>query len=124
MAIARAFACMGFPSSIRVARDGREGLGALRDAEGCGPEATRIVLLDINMPRLNGLGFLEELRADESLRNTVCFVLTTSDDERDRSAAYDLGIAGYIVKQKAGRDFTGLIKLLESYCEVVELPPK
>lgn len=81
-----------------------------------------IVLLDLNMPRMNGFEFLRELRRDEQLRGTVVFVLTTSDMEADFTRAYEEGIAGYIVKSAAGPQCSVLARFLTEYRDVVQLP--
>ena len=84
--------------------------------------APRLVLLDLNMPRMNGFEFLRELRSDPQLRCTVVFVLTTSDIETDRTRAYAECIAGYIVKSRLGPQCSGLARFLTEYREVVLLP--
>jgi len=84
--------------------------------------APYLVLLDLNMPRMNGFEFLRELRSDRKLRCTVVFVLTTSDIETDRLRAYEQGIAGYIVKSRIGPQCSGLARFLTGYREVVLLP--
>ena len=82
------------------ARNGREALDLLRGTPDTPPLAPlpTVVLLDINMPRMNGLEFLAEVRADERLRNLLIFIMTTSDEETDRARARSLDVAGYIVK--------------------------
>jgi len=82
----------------------------------------RIVLLDLNMPGMNGFEFLEELRADEQLERSVVFVLTTSDSDGDRSRAYHAHIAGYMVKAAVGPQFSKLARLLVDYAYSVRLP--
>jgi CheY-like chemotaxis protein len=81
-----------------------------------------LVLLDLNMPRMNGFEFLAALRADTELRDTVVFVLTTSSAEPDRARAYQENIAGYIVKSAVGPQFSGLARLLTEYRSAVQLP--
>ena len=81
-----------------------------------------IILLDLNMPRMGGLEFLKEVRADPGLSDSVVFVLTTSDDDADRCQAYRQHIAGYCVKSRVGADFLELTGLLKAYWRVVELP--
>jgi CheY-like chemotaxis protein len=81
-----------------------------------------IVLLDLNMPRMNGFEFLRELRHDSKLRGTVVFVLTTSGIEADFNRAYEEGIAGYIVKAAVGPQCSVLARFLTEYCELVQLP--
>ena len=83
----------------------------------------RIILLDLNMPRMNGFEFLEELRHDSKLRSSVVFVLTTSDAESDRTRAYHENIAGYMVKAAVGPQFAKLATLIADYCTSVKLPP-
>jgi CheY-like chemotaxis protein len=81
-----------------------------------------IVLLDLNMPRMNGFEFLQELRADASLERNVVFVLTTSDSDTDRSRAYNEHIAGYMVKAAVGPQFAKLARLIVDYGSTVRLP--
>jgi CheY-like chemotaxis protein len=81
-----------------------------------------LVLLDLNMPRMNGFEFLAALRADSELRDTVVFVLTTSSAESDRARAYQENIAGYIVKSATGPQFSGLARFLTEYRRAVQLP--
>ncbi|MEO0322376.1 MAG: response regulator [Myxococcota bacterium] len=105
------------------ARNGEEALAMLRGGPGSAPiPGPHLVLLDLNMPRMNGLEFLAELRSDARLRRTVTFVLTTSEGENDRLRAYALGIAGYLVKSRTGLDFRKLTDLLASYDDAVVYP--
>ena len=96
-----------------------EALGILEDPDQPQP---CIILLDLNMPRMNGLEFLREVRADDELRRTVVFVLTTSDSDTDRHSAYAHNVAGYMVKSDVGPHFSGLTDLLSDYRAVVVLP--
>lgn len=81
-----------------------------------------IILLDINMPQMNGLEFLRELRSDNDIAKNVVFMLTTSDNPQDRDDAYACHVAGYIVKQNAGKDLGNAIRLLENYQDVITFP--
>ena len=81
-----------------------------------------LVLLDLNIPRMNGFEFLRELRADNELRGTVVFVLTTSGAEPDRERAYREQIAGYMVKSAVGPQFSGLARFLSEYRAAIQLP--
>lgn len=123
-AIQRAFRQHRIANPFVVVRDGVEALAALRGEAGA-PEVPHphVVLLDINMPRMNGIEFLEALRADPALQRTVVFVLTTSDREEDKVAAYDNHVAGYILKSRAGEDFLEVVKLLKVYWRLIEFPP-
>jgi len=123
-AMRRTFVRMKLANTLLVARDGLEGLAILQGAGGTPPLARPyIVLLDLNMPRMGGIEFLEVLRADADLTGTVVFVLTTSAEERDRVAAYEQHVAGYIVKQHLDNDgLSKAIDMLDHYWRVVELP--
>ena len=74
------------------------------------------------MPRMNGHEFVRELRKDDRFHKLIVFMLTTSDDRTDLDAAYDNNVAGYILKQNAGRDFLHLTETLGTYWRLVELP--
>lgn len=85
-------------------------------------ETPGLILLDLNMPRMNGIEFLEAIRADDTLKDTVVFVLTTSDDDIDRARAYRQQIAGYMVKAQVGPGFRKAAELLNTYWSTVRLP--
>ena len=123
-AMQRTFTRMKLANPLLIARDGIEGLAMMRGEEGRERiETPYIILLDLNMPRMGGIEFLEVLRADPTLTGTVVFVLTTSAEERDRVAAYEQHVAGYIVKQDIGSDgLSRAIDMLDHYWRVVELP--
>ena len=122
-AIVRAFARERIANKIIVANDGVEAIEHLRGTGGR-PRLDRpyIVLLDWNLPRMNGLEFLRELRSDPALRDTIVFVLTTSRSDEDRLAAYGEHVAGYILKEMVGHTFLELVHMLNSYWTVVALP--
>lgn len=123
-AIRRAFRKHKIANPLRFAGDGVAGLEALRadpDAENGVPRPC-VVLLDLNMPRMSGIEFLKELRADPDLRRTVVFVLTTSSSEEDMIQSYELNVAGYALKGEVGKEFQRLVSMLDSYWRVVELP--
>jgi CheY-like chemotaxis protein len=122
-AVERSFLQHGFRHELICAADGHEALQILRSQHPskqiAGP---LVILLDLNMPRMNGFEFLAEVRADESLRSHVVFILTTSGDERDRTRAYAEHVAGYMVKDAVGPQFAKLSQLLSRYRESVKLP--
>ncbi|MGV2872725.1 response regulator [Colwellia sp. E150_009] len=82
-----------------------------------------IVLLDLSMPVMNGLEFLEVVRQSKDLKELVIFVLTTSDAETDRTQAYYHNVAGYMVKSAVGPQFSKLASLLLSYQKAVAMIP-
>ncbi len=105
--------------------NGLEALARLRGIDGV-ERLPRpfVVLLDLNMPKMSGIEFLEEIRNDEALRNSIVFVLTTSDADRDRVAAHERSIAGYVVKSEVGEAFVELVTMLDHHWRVVESPPE
>lgn len=120
MNVRRAFAKARLSNPMWVAGDGVDALRMLRD--GTVPATRRLVLLDINMPRMNGIEFLRELRADEALRNTPVVVLTTSSADQDKMDAYQLNVAGYLVKPVTFATFVDVLATLNSYWTLVEMP--
>lgn len=124
-AIQRAFRQQKIANPFTVVPDGVEALRALRGENDYEPlPRPYIILLDLNMPRMNGLEFLENLRADPDLHRSIVFVLTTSNRDEDRLAAYNGHVAGYILKSRAGEDFLEVTKLLRSYWRIIEFPPE
>lgn len=111
------------PFPIVVAEDGVEALQILRN-ESSEKKIHKpyLILLDLNMPRMNGFELLEQIRTDEVLKDSVVFVLTTSDADSDKTQAYHKNIAGYMVKSAVGPQFLKLAKLLDSYHDSVNLP--
>ncbi|QRV23638.1 response regulator [Marinomonas foliarum] len=83
-------------------------------------KAPYLVLLDLNMPVMNGFEFLEYVREDPVLQDSVVFILTTSNDDNDRSRAYDNNVAGYMVKSSVGPQFAKLAMLMDAYRNAVE----
>ena len=121
--IERGFLACRLANPLTVARDGMEALDYLRGENGK-PRLPRpyVILLDLNMPRMNGIEFLEVLRADPDLKSSVVFVLTTSDDDRDVLSAYEHFVAGYMLKSEAGENFMKVIELFERFVVTVHFP--
>ena len=122
-AVVRGLAKNAMHCPITIAEDGSVALQILR-----GTHPMRaivkpyVVLLDLNMPRMNGFEFLRELRMDKQLRNSVVFVLTTSGSPAERASAYEENIAGYIVKSGVGPQLSGLARFLIEYRSAILLP--
>ncbi|WP_413701676.1 response regulator [Psychromonas sp. KJ10-10] len=117
--VARAFKKLRIANPIVRAKDGVVALELLRDDTVVNPY---IILLDLNMPRMGGIAFLEEIRKDATLNTSIVFVLTTSKDDEDKVVAYNHNIAGYVVKERLENGFEELVKLLDCYWRIVELP--
>jgi CheY-like chemotaxis protein len=120
MNVQRAFDRNRIANPLYVAGDGIEALEMLK--AGKVPRERRIILLDLNMPRMNGIEFLRALRADPDLMLTPVVVLTTSDDERDKINAYNLNVAGYLLKPVTFINFVEVMAALNKYWTLVELP--
>lgn len=120
MNVERAFKKANIANPFYVAGNGLEALQMLRS--GAVPSERRLVLLDLNMPKMNGIEFLRELRADPNLRSTTVVVLTTSNEDQDRVAAYDLNVAGYLLKPVTFVRFVDLMATLNKYWALVEFP--
>jgi CheY-like chemotaxis protein len=120
MNVQRAFRKNNIANPLFLAGDGVQALELLRGPTI--PRERRLVLLDLNMPRMNGIEFLRELRADPELGATTVVVLTTSNDERDRVDAFNLNVAGYILKPVTFQNFCEAMSTLNKYWSLVELP--
>lgn len=119
MGVERALKKRRIANRLVRARDGIEALEILRGGQVARPF---LILLDLNMPRMGGLEFIQTLRADPDLCDAVVFVLTTSKSDEDLAAAYRAHVAGYMVKSEIGSCFNELVELLDAYWQVVELP--
>ena len=120
MNVRRAFQRAHVSNPLHVASNGLEALDLLRGDTI--PLGRRLVLLDLNMPRMNGIEFLRAIRADDELRSLPVVVLTTSNDERDKVDAYNLNVAGYLLKPVTFGDFVDLMAALNKYWMLVEMP--
>ena len=118
--VRRAFQKNHIANPLFVASNGLEALEQLRG--NMIPRERRIVLLDLNMPKMNGIEFLREVRQDQALKHTPVVVLTTSNDERDRIEAYNLNVAGYLLKPVTFSNFCEVMTALNKYWALVELP--
>lgn len=122
-AVVRSLAKNNLSFPIVIAEDGLEALQILRNQSTSKKiQKPYLILLDLNMPRMNGFELLEEIRSDQSLQDSIVFVLTTSNADSDKTQAYHKNIAGYMVKSAVGPQFLKLAKLLDSYHDSVHLP--
>ncbi len=124
MNVQRAFKKTNITNPLYIAFNGVEAFNMLRGTNGK-PKLNptpRIILLDINMPKMNGLEFLKELRNDPEFRSISVFVMTTSNDDNDKIEAYKLNVAGYILKPLSFEKFVNSISILNSYWKLCEQP--
>ncbi|MGB3642824.1 MAG: response regulator [Rivularia sp. (in: cyanobacteria)] len=125
MNVKRAFKKNNIQNPLYVALDGLEALTMLRGKNGSSPQIPkkrRIILLDLNMPRMGGLEFLQELRADSNLKPIPVIILTTSDEDKDRIEAYNLNVAGYLLKPVKFSQFAEAMATLNKYWSLCEIP--
>ena len=122
MNVERELKKIGITHPTHVARNGREALDMLR---GSGvpkiSPAPSVILLDINMPRMNGLEFLAELRHEPEFSHIPVFIMTTSNEETDRMAAQKLNVAGYIVKPMSFDNFEAGPSSLDNFTLFLDL---
>lgn len=116
MTVQRALHRNGSDIPLHVARTATDALGMLR-GEGF-PEAIptpSLILLDLNLPRMSGIEFLQELRSDPKLRDLRVIVLTSSNEPNDRAAAFRYEVEDYIVKPHSFEDFANTIRTVLNY---------
>lgn len=123
MNVRRAFKKNNITNPLLVAGNGLEALELLRGPRSSeAPHLPSLVLLDLRMPKMSGIEFLREIRADPLLKKLIVVVLTTSDDEKDVLSAYDLNVAGYIVKPVTFDKFMQAVTTMNLYWTLSELP--
>ncbi|CAE6494806.1 MAG TPA: response regulator [Nitrosomonas nitrosa] len=118
----RAFKRRNLVNPVHVARDGEEALAWIPLWE-AGETQPAVILLDLNMPRIDGLSVLRSLKTRDGLRRIPIVILTTSKEDRDINTAYDLGANSYIVKPVDFDNFLQVAQQIELYwCITNELP--
>lgn len=118
----RAFARRKLANQVLVARDGEEALAWISRWEGGEPKPA-VILLDINLPRIDGLTVLKTLKTHPDYKNIPVVILTTSKDDRDISKAYELGVNSYIVKPVDFDKFMEVAQQIELFwCVYNEIP--
>jgi CheY-like chemotaxis protein len=119
MTVKRAFKELKVNNPLAHALNGEEALAQLQQEES---ETPCVILLDLNMPKMNGVEFLKIAKDDPSLKKIPVVVLTTSNEERDIVESFKLGVAGYIVKPVDYRKFVEAIRTIDLYWTLSELP--
>jgi CheY-like chemotaxis protein len=113
----------GFVNRIVRAKDGQEALNLVRGVDGLPPDTQFLLLLDINMPRVDGLEVLRQLKADARTAKIPVIMLTTTDDPREVERCYQLGCSVYITKPVRYEDFVDALNRLGMFLDIVKLPP-
>ena len=119
MNVQRAFRKNNINNPLFIARNGLEALEMLHSEQIPKPH---VIILDINMPKMNGLEFLQAMRAEENLKRISVFVMTTSNEDSDKLNAYNLNVAGYILKPLSFEKFLNSMATLNSYWKLCERP--
>ncbi|NOQ36265.1 MAG: response regulator [Methylococcaceae bacterium] len=119
MTVKRCFKRLKIPNELWIAENGEEALKILDSSTQVSP---CIILLDINMPKMNGLEFLEKFKKRKISQKTPVIMLTSSKEESDIDHCFTLGVAGYILKPVEYNEFVETIELLNAYWSKSELP--
>jgi len=119
MTVKRALKDINVANHLIVASDGEAALTYLMDERNKRPG---IILLDLNMPRMNGIEFLTAAKKNGALKNIPVVVLTTSREDQDKVDSFDLGVAGYMVKPVDYVQFVEVMKTINLYWTLSELP--
>lgn len=119
MTVKRALRDIKVTNKLDIVCDGEEALVFLRNPEN---EYPGIILLDLNMPRMNGIEFLTVVKKDALLKRIPVIVLTTSDGDQDKINSFDLGVSGYMIKPLDYIKFVEVMKTINMYWTLSELP--
>ncbi len=119
MTVKRALNDIRVSNPLVTVENGEEALKYLRN-----PESKRpcIILLDLNMPIMNGIEFLQVVKHDEILKRIPVVVLTTSGEQQDKLNSFDLGVAGYMAKPVDYRQFVEVMRTIDAYWTISEVP--
>ena len=119
MTVRRAFKDLNVSNSLIHTLNGEEALDYLKGEDNKKP---CIILLDLNMPRMNGIEFLKVVKVDDKLKKIPIVVLTTSREERDKVESFKLGVAGYMLKCIDYEEFVEIVRTINLYWTLSELP--
>jgi CheY-like chemotaxis protein len=119
LSVKRAFKELKITNPLQVVGNGEAGLEWLRDEHNPKP---CLILLDLNMPRMNGLEFLKVTKSDETLRRIPVIVLTSSKGEQELLETFDHGVAGYMVKPANYLQLVEVMRVIDLYWTISEIP--
>lgn len=117
MTVGRALKELKVKNMLEVVNNGEEALKYLREEKNGTPA---LILLDINMPKMNGIEFMRAMKEDSHLRRIPVVVLTTSREDQDRIESFDLGAAGYMIKPVDYMQFVETMRAIDVYWTISE----
>jgi CheY-like chemotaxis protein len=117
MTVERAMKEVHVTNRLDLAQDGEKALEYLKTHE-----TPCVILLDLNMPRMNGIEFLQIVKSDSVLKKIPVIVLTTSESDQDRLKSFELSVAGYMIKPVAYKNFLDVVRTIDLYWTLSELP--
>lgn len=119
MTVIRALKDIHVTNPLVHLENGEEAIHYLRDAES---EKPCIILLDLNMPIMNGIEFLQVVKHDDQLKRIPVVVLTTSEEQQDKVNSFNMGVAGYMAKPVDYRQFVEVMRSIDAYWTISEMP--
>ncbi|PTQ76946.1 response regulator receiver domain-containing protein [Nitrosospira multiformis] len=119
MRVTRALKEIDVVNQVVHRENGEEALNYLRNEKS---EKPCIILLDLNMPIMNGIEFLQTVKKDERLRRIPVVVLTTSDDQQDKLNSFNFGVAGYMGKPVDYQQFVEVMRSIDGYWTISQMP--
>ena len=119
MTVKRALKEINVTNRLDITNNGEEALAFLRNLDN---EKPGIILLDLNMPKMNGIEFLKIAKHDDALKKIPVVVLTTSKEEQDKVDSFNLGVAGYMIKPVDYLQFVEVVRTIDLYWTLSELP--
>ena len=119
MTVKRALKELNITNKLDIVNNGEEALTFLRNPEN---EKSGIILLDLNMPKMNGIEFLQIAKKDDTLKRIPVVVLTTSKEDQDKVDSFNFGVVGYMIKPVDYRKFVEVVKTIDLYWTLSELP--
>jgi len=119
MTVKRALKEINVTNKLDILNNGEEALAFLKNPENENPG---IILLDLNMPKMNGIEFLQIAKKDDSLKKIPVVVLTTSKEDQDKVDSFNFGVAGYMIKPVDYQKFVEVVKTIDLYWTLSELP--
>lgn len=119
MTVVRALKEIHVTNPLVHRENGEEAVNYLKDPAS---EKPCIILLDLNMPIMNGIEFLKAVKNDDKLKRIPVVVLTTSEEQQDKVNSFDLGVAGYMAKPVDYRQFVEVMRSIDAYWTISEMP--